>query len=192
MPAPANLVRIASSIRMNAALRKEEPSPMPTAAMVEYDQASPDVRAVYDEIMAVKSIDFVPNFWKTLASHPPLLARVWRGLDEAMRPGALDALTKEMIALAVSATNGCTYCIRSHTAAARKLGMSEAMLGELMAVVGTFNQTNRLADGYRVEVDAQLMRASEGSPPAAGKAKAKAKSKEKAAKGKAKRARKAA
>jgi AhpD family alkylhydroperoxidase len=134
---------------------------MPTAAMVEYDQASPDVRAVYDDIMAVKSIDFVPNFWKTLASHPPLLARVWRGLDEAMRPGALDALTKEMVALAVSATNGCTYCIRSHTAAARKLGMDDAMLGELMAVVGTFNQTNRLADGYQVEVDVQLMRATE-------------------------------
>lgn len=147
---------------------------MPTAAMVEYDQASPEVRAIYDEIMTVKGIDFVPNFWKTLASHPPLLAQVWRGLDEAMRPGALDALTKEMVALAVSATNGCTYCIRSHTAAARKLGMSEAMLGELMAVVGTFNQTNRLADGYQVEVDAQLMRASEGTAPARLARKAKA------------------
>jgi AhpD family alkylhydroperoxidase len=165
---------------------------MPTAAMVEYDQASPDVRAVYDEIMAVKSIDFVPKFWKTLASHPPLLARVWRGLDEAMRPGALDALTKEMIALAVSATNGCTYCIRSHTAAARKLGMDDAMLGELMAVVGTFNQTNRLADGYQVEVDVQLMHATEdGGRPAAGKSK-NGKSKDKPSKGKAKRAKKAA
>jgi AhpD family alkylhydroperoxidase len=171
--------------------RKEEPSPMPTAAMVEYDQASPDVRAVYDEIMAVKRIDFVPNFWKTLASHPPLLARVWRGLDEAMRPGALDALTKEMIALAVSATNGCTYCIRSHTAAARKLGMDDTMLGELMAVVGTFNQTNRLADGYQVEVDVQLMRATEdGGRQPAGKSK-NAKSKDKPAKGKTKRAKKA-
>jgi AhpD family alkylhydroperoxidase len=167
---------------------------MPTAAMVEYDQASPEVRAVYDQIMAVKSIDFVPNFWKTLASHPPLLARVWRGLDEAMRPGALDALTKEMIALAVSATNGCTYCIRSHTAAARKLGMDDAMLGELMAVVGTFNQTNRLADGYQVEVDVQLMRATEdGGRAAAGKSKvAKSKIKDKPAKGKTKRAGKAA
>ena len=166
---------------------------MPTAAMVEYDQASPEVRAVYDEIMAVKSIDFVPNFWKTLASHPPLLARVWRGLDEAMRPGALDALTKEMIALAVSATNGCTYCIRSHTAAARKLGMDDAMLGELMAVVGTFNQTNRLADGYQVEVDVQLMRATEdggrqatdkskGSKKPGKKAKGKAGKKERALK----------
>jgi AhpD family alkylhydroperoxidase len=139
---------------------------MPTAAMVEYDQATPEVRAIYDEIMTVKGIDFVPNFWKTLASHPPLLARVWHGLDETMRPGKLDALTKEMVALAVSATNGCTYCIRSHTAAARKLGMDDVMLGELMAVVGTFNQTNRLADGYQVEVDAQLMRASEGIAPA--------------------------
>jgi AhpD family alkylhydroperoxidase len=161
---------------------------MPTAAMVEYDQATPDVRAVYDEIMAVKSIDFVPNFWKTLASHPPLLARVWRGLDEAMRPGALDALTKEMVALAVSATNGCTYCIRSHTAAARKLGMDDAMLGELMAVVGTFNQTNRLADGYQVEVDLQLMRATEDGGRAAKDNKVKGKG----AKGKAKRAKKAA
>jgi AhpD family alkylhydroperoxidase len=139
---------------------------MPTVAMVEYGEASPEVRAIYDDIMAVKGINFVPNFWKTLASHPPLLAEVWRSLNRAMRPGRLDALTKEMIALAVSATNGCTYCIRSHTAAARKLGMDDEMLGELMAVVGTFNQTNRLADGYQVEVDDQLMRASEGQPVA--------------------------
>ena len=133
---------------------------MPTVAMVEYGDGSPQVRAIYDEIMAVKGIDFVPNFWKTLGTHPPLLAEVWRSLNRAMQPGLLDGLTKEMIALAVSATNGCTYCIRSHTAAARKLGMDEAMLGELMAVVGTFNQTNRLADGYQVEVDDQLMAAS--------------------------------
>ena len=117
--------------------------------------------------MAVKGIDFVPNFWKTLASHPPLLAEVWRSLDQAMQPARLDALTKEMIALAVSATNGCIYCIRSHTAAARKLGMDDEMLGELMAVVGTFNQTNRLADGYQVEVDDQLMAASAGQPTTA-------------------------
>jgi len=135
---------------------------MPTVAMVEYDQASPVVRAVYDDIMATKSIDFVPNFWKTLGSHPPLLEEVWRSLKRAMAPGRLDPLTKEMVALAVSATNGCTYCIRSHTAAARKLGMDDEMLGELMAVVGTFNQTNRLADGYQVEVDEQLMAASAG------------------------------
>ena len=135
---------------------------MPTAPMVEYEQASPEVRAVFDDIMRTKGIDFVPNFWKTLAAHPPLLEEVWRGLDRTMRPGRLDALTKEMIALAVSATNGCTYCIRSHTAAARKLGMDDQMLGELMAVVGTFNQTNRLADGYQVEVDEAIMASSGG------------------------------
>lgn len=135
---------------------------MPTVAMVEYGDAPSEVRAIYDEIMTVKGIDFVPNFWKTLGTHPPLLADVWRNLDRAMQPGRLDQLTKEMVALAVSATNGCTYCIRSHTAAARKLGMDDAMLGELMAVVGVFNQTNRLADGYQVEVDDQVMAASEG------------------------------
>jgi AhpD family alkylhydroperoxidase len=134
---------------------------MSTVEMVEYDQAPPEVRAIYDEIMAVKGIGFVPNFWRTLASHPPLLEEVWRSLSRAMAPGRLDVLTKEMIALAVSATNGCTYCIRSHTAAARKLGMDEEMLGELMAVVGTFNQTNRLADGYQVAVDPQLMGSAE-------------------------------
>jgi AhpD family alkylhydroperoxidase len=135
---------------------------MSTVEMVEYDQASPEVRAIYDEIMAVKGIGFVPNFWRTLASHPPLLEEVWRSLSRAMAPGRLDALTKEMVALAVSATNGCTYCIRSHTAAARKLGMDEEMQGELMAVVGTFNQTNRLADGYQVAVDPHLMGSAEG------------------------------
>jgi len=135
---------------------------MPTVTMVEYENAPGEVRAVYDEIMTVKGIDFVPNFWKTLASHPPLLRDVWGSLNAAMQPGRLDALTKEMVALAVSATNGCTYCIRSHTAAARKLGMDDEMLGELMAVVGTFNRTNRLADGYQVEVDLQLMTASVG------------------------------
>jgi AhpD family alkylhydroperoxidase len=142
---------------------------MATVRMVEYGAAAPEVRAIYDEIMAVKGIDFIPNFWKTLASHPSLLAEVWRSLNRAMQPGRLDGLTKEMVALAVSATNGCTYCIRSHTAAARKLGMDDAMLGELMAVVGTFNQTNRLADGYQVEVDDQLVAASSGEavPPLA-------------------------
>jgi len=135
---------------------------MPTVPMVEYDEAPAEVRAIYDDIMATKAIDFVPNFWKTIASHPPLLEEVWQSLKRAMTPGRVDALTKEMIALAVSATNGCTYCIHSHTAAARKLGMDDAMLGELMAVVGTFNQTNRLADGYQVEVDAELLGTSTG------------------------------
>ncbi len=135
---------------------------MPTVAMVEYAEASPEVRAIYDEIMRVKSIDFVPNFWKTLASHPPLLADVWTSLNRTMQPGRLDGLTKELLAIAVSATNGCTYCIRSHTAAARKLGMDDAMLGEVMAVTGVFNRTNKLADGYQVEVDEPIMKASVG------------------------------
>ena len=137
---------------------------MPTVQMVEYADATSEVRAVYDDIMRVKGIDFVPNFWKTLASHPPLLIDVWCSLRDTMAPGRLDALTKEMIALAVSATNGCEYCTRSHTAAARKLGMDDGMLGELMAVVGVFNRTNKLADGYRVEVDPVLTGAS--APPA--------------------------
>lgn len=132
---------------------------MPTTVKpVDYEDASAEVRAVYDDIMAVKGIDFVPNFWKAIAHHPPLLRRTWESLKEVMAPGALDPLTKEMIAVAVSATTGCEYCIRSHTAAARKLGMDEAMLGELMSVVGMFNETNRLAEGYQVEPDAVFLK----------------------------------
>ena len=131
---------------------------MPTTVTpVEYDDAAPEVRAVYDDIMAVKGIDFVPNFWKAIAHHPPLLRRTWESLKEVMAPGALDPLVKEMIAVAVSATTGCEYCIRSHTAAARRLGMSEAMLGELMGVVGMFNETNRLVHGYQVEIDPMFL-----------------------------------
>ena len=123
---------------------------------VDYEAAPPAVRAVYDDIMQTRQIDFVPNFWRTIAHDPELLRRTWETLKAVMAPGALDPLTKEMIAIAVSATNGCEYCIRSHTAGARKLGMSDAMLGELHAVVGLFNQTNRLAFGYQVEPDANL------------------------------------
>jgi AhpD family alkylhydroperoxidase len=126
---------------------------MATVTMVEYDDASDEVRALYDEIMETRGIDFVPNIWKTLATHPPTLERIWRGIETVMGDGRLDSLTKEMIAVAVSATNNCEYCIASHTAAARKHGMDDEMLGELMAVVGMFNQTNRLANGYQVEVD---------------------------------------
>ena len=126
---------------------------MPTVTMVEYDDASEAVRALYDEIMEKRGINFVPNIWKTLATHPPTLERIWRGIEAVMVDGRLDRLTKEMIAVAVSATNGCEYCIASHTAVARKLGMDDEMLGELLAVVGMFNQTNRLANGYQVEVD---------------------------------------
>lgn len=126
---------------------------MATVRLVEYADASPEVRAVYDDIMATRGIDWINNFWKALASHPPTLARVWEQVKSVMAPGALDPLTKEMMYVAVSATNGCAYCIASHTAAARKAGMTEAMLGELMAVVGTANQTNRLANGYQVPID---------------------------------------
>ena len=126
---------------------------MTTVKLIEYAEASPEVRAVYDDIMATRKIEDVTNFWKAIASHPPTLRRTWETLKSVMAAGALDPLTKEMVYLAVSATNGCDYCIASHTASARRHGMTDAMLGELMAVVGMANETNRLADGYRVEID---------------------------------------
>jgi AhpD family alkylhydroperoxidase len=126
---------------------------MATVKLIEYADAGAEVRAVYDDIMATRKTDWINNFWKALATHPPTLKRTWESVKEVMAPGALDPLVKEMIYLAVSATNGCTYCIASHTAAARQKGMSDAMLGELMAVVGMANETNRLANGYQVEVD---------------------------------------
>ncbi len=128
---------------------------MATVKMVEYDDAEGDVKQIFDEIMKLREIDFVPNVWKTLAVHPPTLRRLWDDLRKVMAPGRLDTLTKEMIAIAVSATNGCEYWLWSHTAAARKQGLDDEMLGELMAVVGMFNQTNRLAQGYQIEVDPQ-------------------------------------
>ncbi len=121
---------------------------------VEYSAASKAVRAVFDDIKKTRKVDDVNNFWKYLARDPATLKRTWESVKQIMAPGALDPLTKEMIYLAVSATNGCGYCIASHTAAARKAGMSEAMLGEVMAVVGMANETNRLANGYRVPIDA--------------------------------------
>ncbi len=130
---------------------------MATVRLIEYGKASPVVRAVYDDIMATRKIDWINNFWKALANHPATLKRTWESVKEVMAPGALEPLVKEMIYVAVSVTNGCEYCIRSHTAAARKAGMSEAMLGELMAVVGMANETNRLANGFQVEVDPQFM-----------------------------------
>jgi len=120
---------------------------------IEYGEAGPQVRAVYDDIMKTRGVDWVNNFWKALANRPEELARVWRNVKEVMAPGALDPLLKEMVYVAVSATNGCEYCTHSHTAAARKKGMSDAMLMELMAVVGLANETNRLANGLRVDVD---------------------------------------
>ncbi|HUN50480.1 MAG TPA: carboxymuconolactone decarboxylase family protein [Candidatus Sulfotelmatobacter sp.] len=127
---------------------------MPTVKMIEYADASAEVRAVYDDIMRTRQVDWINNFWKVLAQHPPTLRRTWESIKQVMAPGALDPLTKEMLYLAVSVTNGCEYCTASHTAGARRAGMTDAMLGELLAVVGMANETNRLANGYRVEVDA--------------------------------------
>jgi AhpD family alkylhydroperoxidase len=124
--------------------------------LIEYDQASAEVRAVYDDIMATRRVPAVNNFWKALASDPATLRRTWESIKQIMAPGALDPLTKELLYIAVSVTNGCEYCIASHTAAARKAGMTPEMFGELMAVVGMANETNRLVAGYRVEVDAHL------------------------------------
>ena len=126
---------------------------MASVALIEYEEASAEVRAVYDDIRATRKTEYVNNFWKALASHPPTLRRTWESVKQVMAPGALDVLTKEMVYLAISATNGCGYCIASHTAGARKFGMTDAMLGELMAVVGMANETNGLANGYQVEID---------------------------------------
>ncbi len=129
---------------------------MPMARMVEYAEASPEVRAVYDEIMAIRKTDWINNFWKVLASHPPTLRRMWDNVKQVMAPGSLDALTKELIYVAVSVTNNCEYCMHSHTAAARAKGMTDGMLAELLAVVGLANDTNRLANGYVIPVDDQF------------------------------------
>ena len=126
---------------------------MATRGFIEYEQATPDVRAIYDDIMATRQTDWINNFWKALAHDPATLARTWQSVKTIMTPGALDSLTKEMVYLAVSATNLCGYCIASHTAAARKAGMTDAMFAELMAVVGMANESNRLAAGYQVEID---------------------------------------
>jgi AhpD family alkylhydroperoxidase len=126
---------------------------MATLGLIEYQEASAEVKAVYDDIMATRKTDWINNFWKALANDPPTLRRTWESIKQIMAPGALDPLTKEMIYLAVSASNQCGYCIASHTAAARKQGMTDAMFRELMAVVGMANESNRLAAGYQVEVD---------------------------------------
>ena len=126
---------------------------MATLGLIEYYGASPEVRAVYDDIMATRRTDSVNNFWKAIAHDPVMLRRTWESVKQVMMPGALDSLTKEMIYLAISASNQCGYCIASHTAGARKAGMTDAQLGELMAVVGMANETNRLASGYQVEID---------------------------------------
>ena len=124
--------------------------------LIQYEQASKEVKEVFDDIKNLRKIPDVNNFWKCLANHPPTLKRTWESLKEVMAPGALDSLTKELIYVAVSASNGCEYCIHSHTAAARKQGMTDEMFGELMALVGMANETNRLVHGYQVPLDQQF------------------------------------
>jgi len=131
---------------------------MSSRGPIEYNEASPEVRAVFDDIKRTRNVADVNNFWKYLAHDPATVKRVWGSVKEIMRPGALDVVTKEMIHLAVSVTNGSSYCIANHSAAARKAGMSERMFGELLAVVGLVNEINRLANGYRVPIDAAFER----------------------------------
>ncbi|MBU6452401.1 MAG: carboxymuconolactone decarboxylase family protein [Cyanobacteria bacterium REEB67] len=129
---------------------------MALVKMIEDGHASVEVQAVFDEIKTARKSDWVNNFWKVLASSPATMQRIWSNVKLVMAPGALDALTKEMVYVAVSVTNNCEYCIHSHTAAARAKGMSEEMYAELLAVVGLANETNRLANGYQIDVDEQF------------------------------------
>ncbi|MFZ1680509.1 MAG: carboxymuconolactone decarboxylase family protein [Rhizobiaceae bacterium] len=129
---------------------------MSVVRLIEHGEASSEARAVFDDIMATRGVADVNNFWKALAHDPATLKRIWESLKQVMAPGALDPLTKEMIYVAISATNGCEYCTYSHTAAARAKGMTQAQFMELMAVVGLANETNRLANGLRPPVDPQF------------------------------------
>jgi AhpD family alkylhydroperoxidase len=129
---------------------------MTMVPLVEYTDAPAEVRAVYDDIMRTRGTDWISNFWKALANDPVTLRRTWESIKEVMAPGALDPLTKELVYLAVSASNGCAYCTASHAAAAKKAGMTRPMLAELLAVVGQANETNALANAYRVPVDERL------------------------------------
>ena len=129
---------------------------MSLVKLVEYRDAPPEVRAVYDDIMATRGTDWINNFWKALANDPATLTRMWQNVKQVMAPGAIDPLVKEMIYVAVSATNGCEYCTYSHTASARNKGMTDQMFMELMAVVGLANETNRLANGLQFPVDPQF------------------------------------
>jgi len=126
---------------------------MATVPLIEYEDASPEVRAVFDEIKQARHIEDVNNFWKAIANHPDSLRRTWDTLRDIMKPGALDPLTKEMIYVAVSIANNCDYCIHSHTASAFAKGMSEVQYQELLAVVGMAHQTNAQATGLKVPID---------------------------------------
>ncbi|HVA94790.1 MAG TPA: carboxymuconolactone decarboxylase family protein [Candidatus Dormibacteraeota bacterium] len=129
---------------------------MAAPKLIEYQDAGPEVRAVYDDIRATRKTDWINNFWKALANDPATLKRTWESIKQIMAPGALDPLTKEMLYIAASVTSQCPYCIASHTVSARNKGMTDAMFYELMAVVGMANETNRLAAGYQVEIDEQF------------------------------------
>jgi len=129
---------------------------MATLGLIEYQDAGPEVRAVYDDIMATRKTDWINNFWKALAHDPALLKRTWEDTKQLMAPGALDAVVKELIYIAVSVTTGCPYCIAAHTASARKKGMTEEMFHEMMSVVALANGNNRLANGYQIEIDEQF------------------------------------
>jgi AhpD family alkylhydroperoxidase len=124
---------------------------------IEYKDASPEVRAVYDDIMATRKTDWVNNFWKVLAHDPASLRRIWANIKEVMGPGTIDPLVKEMLYVAVSATNGCHYCIASHGAAARNKGMTEAQYSELLAIVGLANETNRIVTALNVPIDERFL-----------------------------------
>jgi AhpD family alkylhydroperoxidase len=124
--------------------------------LIEYADASPEVRAVYDDIMSTRKTDWINNFWKALANDPALLKRTWEDTKQLMSAGALDVVTKELIYLAVSITNGCPYCVAAHTASARKKGMTGEMFHEMMSVVGLANANNRLANGYQIAIDEQF------------------------------------
>ncbi|HSZ18365.1 MAG TPA: carboxymuconolactone decarboxylase family protein [Candidatus Acidoferrum sp.] len=126
---------------------------MSAPRLIEYEKASPEVRAVFDDIRATRKTDYINNFWKALANDPATLNRTWESIKQIMAPGALDALTKELIYIAVSATNQCPYCIASHTVSAESKGMTPEMFHEVMAIVGMANETNRLSAGYQVEID---------------------------------------
>ena len=138
---------------------------MALAPFIEYEEASPEVRAVYDDIMATRRVDWINNFWKAIANDPATLKRTWESLKQVMAPGALDPLTKEMLYVAVSVANGCRYCIQSHGAAARKQGMTPEMFAELMAVIAMASETNALATAYQVELDDRIAAAAKSGRP---------------------------
>ena len=141
---------------------------MATLGLIEYEDASPEARAVFDDIRATRKTDWINNFWKALAHDPATMRRTWESIKEVMGPGALDPLTKELIYVAVSVTNQCGYCIASHSASAHKKGMTNEMFAELMAVVGMANETNRLSSGYQVEIDPEFQQPLAGYSGTAG------------------------